>query len=71
VGGSPISHLSMPSSHSPEADNQRLRQTSSDLSPRTKLLLVRMIETLEDSDDVQQVYANFEITDEVLECLSA
>jgi len=61
----------MPSSHSPEADNQRLRQTSSDLSPRTKLLLVRMIETLEDSDDVQQVYANFEITDEVLECLSA
>jgi transcriptional/translational regulatory protein YebC/TACO1 len=30
-----------------------------------------MIETLEDSDDVQQVYANFEITDEVLECLSA
>jgi transcriptional/translational regulatory protein YebC/TACO1 len=30
-----------------------------------------MIETLEDSDDVQQVYANFEIADEVLECLSA
>jgi len=33
--------------------------------------LLRMIETLEDSDDVQQVYANFEIADEVLERLSA
>jgi YebC/PmpR family DNA-binding regulatory protein len=33
--------------------------------------LLRMIETLEDSDDVQNVYANFEIADEVLERLSA
>ena len=33
--------------------------------------LVRMIEGLEDSDDVQNVYANFEIADEVLERLSA
>ena len=30
-----------------------------------------MIEALEESDDVQQVYANFEIADEVLERLSA
>jgi transcriptional/translational regulatory protein YebC/TACO1 len=30
-----------------------------------------MIEALEDSDDVQNVYANFEIADEVLERLSA
>jgi transcriptional/translational regulatory protein YebC/TACO1 len=30
-----------------------------------------MIEGLEDSDDVQNVYANFEIADEVLERLSA
>jgi transcriptional/translational regulatory protein YebC/TACO1 len=30
-----------------------------------------MIETLEDSDDVQNVYANFEIADDVLERLSA
>jgi hypothetical protein len=29
-----------------------------------------MIEGLEDSDDVQNVYANFEIADEVLERLS-
>jgi YebC/PmpR family DNA-binding regulatory protein len=33
--------------------------------------LLRMIETLEDSDDVQSVYANFEIADDVLERLSA
>ena len=30
-----------------------------------------MIEGLEDSDDVQNIYANFEIADEVLERLSA
>jgi transcriptional/translational regulatory protein YebC/TACO1 len=30
-----------------------------------------MIEGLEESDDVQNVYANFEIADEVLERLSA
>jgi YebC/PmpR family DNA-binding regulatory protein len=33
--------------------------------------LFRMIEGLEDSDDVQNVYSNFEIADEVLERLSA
>jgi len=33
--------------------------------------LLRMIEALEDLDDVQNVYANFEIADEVLERLSA
>jgi len=33
--------------------------------------LLRMIEGLEDSDDVQNVYANFEIADEILERLSA
>jgi YebC/PmpR family DNA-binding regulatory protein len=33
--------------------------------------LLRMIDALEESDDVQQVYANFEIADEVLERLSA
>jgi len=33
--------------------------------------LLRMIEMLEDSDDVQDVYSNFEIADAVLERLSA
>jgi transcriptional/translational regulatory protein YebC/TACO1 len=35
------------------------------------LKLIRMIDGLEDSDDVQSVYANFEVADEVLERLSA
>jgi len=30
-----------------------------------------MIDALEDSDDVQQVYANFDIADEVLDKLTA
>ncbi|HHK75335.1 MAG TPA: YebC/PmpR family DNA-binding transcriptional regulator, partial [Rhizobiales bacterium] len=29
--------------------------------------LLRMLEALEDSDDVQNVYANFEVSDSVLE----
>jgi YebC/PmpR family DNA-binding regulatory protein len=33
--------------------------------------ILRMIETLEDTDDVQNTYANFEIADDVLERLSA
>ena len=33
--------------------------------------LIRLIEGLEDSDDVQNVYANFELPDEILERLSA
>ena len=33
--------------------------------------LFKLLETLEDSDDVQNVYANFEVGDEVLARLSA
>ena len=33
--------------------------------------LLRMIDGLEDLDDVQEVYSNFEMADEVLERLSA
>jgi transcriptional/translational regulatory protein YebC/TACO1 len=33
--------------------------------------LLRMIDALEECDDVQDVYANFEMADEVLERLSA
>ena len=33
--------------------------------------LLKMIETLEDSDDVQSVHANFEISEQVLQHLSA
>jgi YebC/PmpR family DNA-binding regulatory protein len=37
----------------------------------TATSLFKMIETLEDSDDVQNVYANFEVGEDVLERLSA
>jgi transcriptional/translational regulatory protein YebC/TACO1 len=33
--------------------------------------MVRLMESLEDSDDVQHVYANFDIPDEEMERLSA
>ncbi|MCG8560280.1 MAG: YebC/PmpR family DNA-binding transcriptional regulator [Hyphomicrobiales bacterium] len=33
--------------------------------------LLRMLDALEDSDDVQQVYANFEVSDDVIEKMSA
>jgi len=33
--------------------------------------VLRLIEILEDNDDVQDVYANFDISDEVLEILAA
>ncbi|HTZ36439.1 MAG TPA: YebC/PmpR family DNA-binding transcriptional regulator, partial [Stellaceae bacterium] len=33
--------------------------------------LLKMLEVLEDSDDVQNVYANFEIADEIMQKLSA
>ena len=31
----------------------------------------RLVEALEDSDDVQNVYANFDVSDEVLEAVGA
>ena len=37
--------------------------------PRTRLF--KLLETLEDSDDVQNVYANFEVADDVMARLSA
>ena len=33
--------------------------------------LLRMIETLEESDDVQNVYANFEVSDQLMAKMSA
>jgi transcriptional/translational regulatory protein YebC/TACO1 len=33
--------------------------------------MLKMIEKLEDNDDVQNVYANFDIPDEIMEKLSA
>lgn len=46
-------------------------KTSAPVDEDTARTLLKMLDTLEDSDDVQQVYANFEIADEVMAKLSA
>jgi YebC/PmpR family DNA-binding regulatory protein len=46
-------------------------KTDVPIDEETGQRLLRMIDALEESDDVQQVYANFEMADEVLERLSA
>jgi len=46
-------------------------KTDVPIDEETGQKLLRMIDALEESDDVQQVYANFEIADDVLERLSA
>ena len=48
------------------ADDHARRSTR-----RPRRALFKMLETLEDSDDVQNVYANFEIADDVMARLSA
>ncbi len=57
-----------------EADSARLvwrPQTVTELDLETAQKLMRLIEALEDDDDVQNVTANFEISDEVMAELSA
>ncbi|MBV9826769.1 MAG: YebC/PmpR family DNA-binding transcriptional regulator [Alphaproteobacteria bacterium] len=46
-------------------------KTTSPIDDETATSLFKMLETLEDSDDVQNVYANFEVGEEVLARLSA
>ena len=46
-------------------------QNAIDLDDKAGETLLKMLEALEDSDDVQSVYANFEISDEVMDKLSA
>ena len=46
-------------------------KTSTTLDEDTAATLLKLLDTLEDSDDVQNVYANFEIGDEVMARLSA
>lgn len=46
-------------------------QNSIELDDSAGETLLRMLEALEDSDDVQSVYANFEVSDAVLEKMSA
>jgi len=44
-------------------------QNSIELDDKAGETLLKMLEALEDSDDVQQVYANFEVSDAVLELM--
>ena len=46
-------------------------KSSTPTDEATAASLFRLLETLEDSDDVQNVYANFEVSDEVMARLSA
>jgi transcriptional/translational regulatory protein YebC/TACO1 len=46
-------------------------KTATPVDEETAQGLLKLLETLEDSDDVQNVYANFEAGEDVLERLSA
>jgi YebC/PmpR family DNA-binding regulatory protein len=46
-------------------------KTATTIDEETTANIVKLLDTLEDSDDVQEVYANFEVGEEVLERLSA
>ncbi len=41
-------------------------QTGTDVAEQKAGTVMKLIEALEDDDDVQNVYANFEISDEVM-----
>jgi transcriptional/translational regulatory protein YebC/TACO1 len=46
-------------------------QTTVRLTGKEAEQMLRLMENLEDSDDVQKIYANFDIADEEMERLSA
>jgi len=46
-------------------------QNSIELDDKAGETLLKMLEALEDSDDVQNVYANFEVSDAVMEKMRA
>jgi YebC/PmpR family DNA-binding regulatory protein len=57
-----------------EAQSARLTwrpKTTSPIDEETATNLFKLLETLEDSDDVQNVYANFEVAEDVMARLSA
>jgi transcriptional/translational regulatory protein YebC/TACO1 len=49
----------------------RVPQNSVKVEGKQAAAVLRMIEVLEEQDDVQNVYANFDIEDKELEALSA
>lgn len=63
-----------------EGKKLEIRRSAADLVPQNKIEItdsndarqvIRFIEALEDDDDVQKVYTNFDISDEVLQELNA
>ena len=57
-----------------EPDNAEVTfsaSTKAELDQGDAEKLMRMIDTLEDLDDVQEVYSNAEISDEIMEALDA
>jgi transcriptional/translational regulatory protein YebC/TACO1 len=46
-------------------------KTASEIGEETATSLFKLLETLEDSDDVQNVYANFEVAEDVMARLGA
>ncbi|MBV8779138.1 MAG: YebC/PmpR family DNA-binding transcriptional regulator, partial [Alphaproteobacteria bacterium] len=57
-----------------EAESAKLTwrpKTTSPVDEDTAASLFKLLETLEDSDDVQNVYANFEVAEDVMARLSA
>jgi len=53
------------------ADLVMVPQQTIELDESDAKSVLRLIEVLEDNDDVQDVYANFDISDEVMEALSS
>src|SRR6476659_6481346 len=53
------------------ADSSFLPSVQVPLDEDAARKVVRLVEALEDSDDVQNVYANFDVSDEVLEAVGA
>jgi len=46
-------------------------KTTSPIDEETAAMLFKLLEALEDSDDVQNVYANFEVAEDVMARLGA
>lgn len=62
-------HLKAADIHPEEAGLQMIPQQEIELDKEQTLGILKIIESLEDSDDVQHVYTNLKISDEVLESL--
>ena len=54
-----------------EANLDWIPNIQTDLDEQSAGTMLKLIDVLEDNDDVQRVYSNFEVSDEILEKLSA